>query len=263
MKKGLLHFFTLLFLLGLSTSAVRAQVQVTFPSISGSAGQTVSVPISLSGVGTTTGFNSFSFDVASSSSAVVFVGGEKAGSIIPANWTFASRAVANGDANNRVAAFGSSGAKITGDGVLVVLRFRIDAIQPGVTVQLTDFKLQLGATTLAVAPATPSSGLNASSSPVAGDDSYSVNEGATLTVSAVNGVLANDTDADGDALTATIGTSPANGSVTLNSDGSFTYTHNGSETTADSFTYSVSDGSTTDTGTVTIAVSPVNDPPTF
>ncbi|MCX6035756.1 MAG: Ig-like domain-containing protein, partial [Chloroflexi bacterium] len=46
-------------------------------------------------------------------------------------------------------------------------------------------------------------------------------------------VLANDTDVEGDTLTATLDTGPAHGSVTLGADGAFTYTpaanYNGSD----------------------------------
>jgi hypothetical protein len=56
---------------------------------------------------------------------------------------------------------------------------------------------------------------------------------------------------------------PANGSVAVNGDGTVTYTHDGSETTGDAFTYTIRDtsGATSDISTVTIAVTPVNDLP--
>jgi VCBS repeat-containing protein len=97
--------------------------------------------------------------------------------------------------------------------------------------------------------------------PVAGADSYSVDEDATLTIDAAAGVLANDTDIDGDPLTATLVTGPANGTLTLNSDGSFSYTPTANFNGSDSFTYSVSDGTTTVEATATITVNPVNDLP--
>src|SRR5204862_218204 len=53
--------------------------------------------------------------------------------------------------------------------------------------------------------------------PVAVNDSYTLH-GASLTVSAA-GVLSNDTDADGDPLTAHLVTGPAYGSLTLNTSG--------------------------------------------
>ncbi len=51
----------------------------------------------------------------------------------------------------------------------------------------------------------------------------------------------------------------SNGTLTLNADGTFSYTHDGSENLTDSFTYIVSDedGGVTDTGTVSITVNPV------
>jgi len=58
--------------------------------------------------------------------------------------------------------------------------------------------------------------------PVAADDSFSVALAAPTTIAAP-GVLGNDTDSDGDALTAALLTAPTNGSVDLAADGSFTY----------------------------------------
>ncbi len=100
--------------------------------------------------------------------------------------------------------------------------------------------------------------------PVAIDDAYSMINGGTLNANDANGtivgtnnngVLVNDTDADGNSLTAILVSGPAHGSLTLNSNGTFTYTHNGDSATSDSFTYKAYDG--TDQGnlaTVTISI---------
>ena len=65
-------------------------------------------------------------------------------------------------------------------------------------------------------------------------------------------------------MTASIVTPPANASTfTLNTDGTFNYTHDGSETTSDSFTYQASNGDLSNTATVTLTINPVNDAPTF
>ena len=89
-----------------------------------------------------------------------------------------------------------------------------------------------------------------------------INEGGTATslVGGATSVLTNDTDAEGNALTAILVSAPANGTLTLNANGTFSYTHNGGETTTDSFTYKVNDG-TVDGNTVTVSinVTPVND----
>ena len=80
-------------------------------------------------------------------------------------------------------------------------------------------------------------------------------------------VTANDTDADGtidDATVAAGVTAPQNGGIAIDSDtGVITYTHDGSETISDSFTYTVNDdsGATSNEATVTITITPVNDTP--
>ena len=88
------------------------------------------------------------------------------------------------------------------------------------------------------------------------DDSATVAEGGSVTVQ----VLGNDSDPDLDTLSITSVSIPVNGSALVNGD-SIVYTHDGSETISDIFTYTISDGSLTDTATVTITVTPVNDPP--
>ena len=100
--------------------------------------------------------------------------------------------------------------------------------------------------------------------PVANDDSYNVTEGSTLNIAAP-GVLANDTDADNDSLLAVLDTDVANGTLTLNSDGSFDYTPNGGFTGDDTFSYFADDGAdlSGSAALVTISVIAIPPPPAF
>ena len=96
--------------------------------------------------------------------------------------------------------------------------------------------------------------------PVAQDDAYAVDEDNALTVSP--GVLANDTDPDGDAMTAALVDGVSNGTLTLNGDGSFTYTPNADFSGTDRFTYRANDGTEdSNVATVAIEVRPVNGAP--
>ncbi|HEX2094330.1 MAG TPA: Ig-like domain-containing protein, partial [Longimicrobiaceae bacterium] len=91
--------------------------------------------------------------------------------------------------------------------------------------------------------------------PTSADDSFEAIGNVTVPVPAP-GVLANDTDPDGNTLTATAGTFPTanGGAVVLNADGSFTYLSAPGFTGSDSFTYTATDGIATSTSTVTVAV---------
>lgn len=93
-----------------------------------------------------------------------------------------------------------------------------------------------------------------SNPPGAANDTYTTNENTPLTVVAP-GVLGNDTDSQGKSLTAQLATGPSHGTLTLNADGSFTYTPNTYFAGTDSFTYMANDGiATSNTATVTISV---------
>jgi VCBS repeat-containing protein len=101
----------------------------------------------------------------------------------------------------------------------------------------------------------------ANNPPVAVDDSYSADEDTTLAV-APPGVLGNDSDPNGDPITAVLVSGSSNGLLTLNSDGSFTYTPNANFSGLDSFIYKANDGSLdSNMATVTISVNQVNDAP--
>lgn len=77
--------------------------------------------------------------------------------------------------------------------------------------------------------------------PMAVNDTYSVSQGDVLNVSSP-GVVANDTDADGDVLAAWLETDVRHGTLLLNRDGSFLYAPNNNYSGQDSFSYQASDG---------------------
>ena len=94
--------------------------------------------------------------------------------------------------------------------------------------------------------------------PVADDDSATTDEDTPTDIA----VLSNDNDANDDALSAAVVSGPSHGSVSLNSNGSFTYTPNDNYNGGDSFTYKASDGrGGEDTATVNITVNAINDAP--
>jgi VCBS repeat-containing protein len=99
--------------------------------------------------------------------------------------------------------------------------------------------------------------------PEATDNRYSATAGEPLEVVSP-GVLGNDSDPDEDALTAKLEDGPADGTLDLRSDGSFTYTPDDGFVDTDTFTYRAVDPSTATSApaTVTITVEPpVNKPP--
>ena len=95
-------------------------------------------------------------------------------------------------------------------------------------------------------------------------DSYTTAEDTALTITA-SGVLGNDSlGGDGGTLAVTSHTSPSHGALTLNTDGSFTYTPSSNYNGADSFTYTIQDGNgDSSTATVSLNVTSVNDAPTI
>jgi hypothetical protein len=99
-----------------------------------------------------------------------------------------------------------------------------------------------------VVPATP---------PVATDTSYLTSKNTPLTVSSP-GLLADCSDTDGDTLTTALVTGPTHGTVSVNANGSFTYTPTTGYTGTDSFTYTANDG-TVASNVATVSLSVLGD----
>jgi subtilisin family serine protease len=95
--------------------------------------------------------------------------------------------------------------------------------------------------------------------PVAANDSATTTAGVAVTIP----VLANDTDADGDALALSSVGDPPHGTAVANANGTITYTPDAAYTGSDAFGYTASDGvATSNVATVSITVNPAT-PPTF
>ena len=105
--------------------------------------------------------------------------------------------------------------------------------------------------------------------PVAVDDLVFTDEDSGTYNSGSASVLDNDFDFEGQALTVAAGTLTGTyGTLTINSDGTYSYVQNASnqslalgESAVDSFDYTVSDGSGTDTGTLILTIAGRNDAP--
>ncbi|MDA0977632.1 MAG: Ig-like domain-containing protein, partial [Proteobacteria bacterium] len=94
--------------------------------------------------------------------------------------------------------------------------------------------------------------------PVANPDQFTISNSGVVT----GNLLANDLDQEGEPITASLATPPANGTVSVSVDGSFTYAPEPDFTGTDTFTYEVSDsGGRTSEGTVTVEVLGQNEPP--
>jgi probable HAF family extracellular repeat protein len=102
---------------------------------------------------------------------------------------------------------------------------------------------------------------NVNDAPAGVTDAYTLVEDDTLVVDAP-GVLANDTDADGDTLTATVVVGPTDGGLVLSANGSFSYVPAPDTSGERSFTYRAGDG-TAQSAPVSVALTilPANDPP--
>jgi gliding motility-associated-like protein len=88
------------------------------------------------------------------------------------------------------------------------------------------------------------------------------NQSVTVTEDTAKDITLTASDADGDALTYSIVTSPSNGTLSVISGNIVTYTPNANYTGPDSFQFRVNDGTVfSNTATVSITVTPVNDPP--
>jgi VCBS repeat-containing protein len=91
--------------------------------------------------------------------------------------------------------------------------------------------------------------------PVANNDAYTTLGNVPLIVPPPAGILTNDVDVDGDALTAVLVSDTAHGSLSLSTNGGFTYTPNTNYFGSDSFTYRATDGlATGNVATVTITI---------
>jgi VCBS repeat-containing protein len=105
--------------------------------------------------------------------------------------------------------------------------------------------------------------VSSNDAPVTSDDHYTVDEDTTLSESAATGVLANDSDIEGHVpLMAQVVNGTQHGTLTLNTDGSLSYTPNENFVGTDQFTYQATDTSGgASQATVTIEVLPHNDAP--
>jgi len=96
--------------------------------------------------------------------------------------------------------------------------------------------------------------------PVAAFDQYRTDSNITLVIAA-DGLLGNDSDPDGDAISIESSTQPSGGSAIVNADGSFSYTPNADTCGDDTFTYTLGDGMLTDETTVLVTIACADEPP--
>jgi hypothetical protein len=94
---------------------------------------------------------------------------------------------------------------------------------------------------------------NVNDPPIANADTYNMNQDTTISPAAP-GVVGNDTDVDGDALTAHLATNVSHGTLALSPSGAFTYTPAPGFAGIDSFTYKANDGTVDSNAAATVTI---------
>ncbi len=172
----------------------------------------------------------------------------EAGSGGTASVTLNGNGSSDPDAGDSIASYSWSGPFGTATGATPTVSLGVGTHTITLTVQDTNGGSDTDTVVVTVNAATPVNG-----APSASNDSYSVDAGSTLGLTAP-GVLGNDNDPDNDSLTAVLASGPSSGTFNLSSNGSFNYTPSIASGSA-TFTYRASDGSlTSNVATVTITV---------
>ena len=139
-----------------------------------------------------------------------------------------------------------------GDGTWAYTPAADDDTSVSFTYTVTDGSLTAaGSATLDITPV--------NDAPVTHNDSATVDEDQNVVINLVG----NDADVENalDLSAITITAAPTNGSLVDNGDGTLTYTHDGSKTTSDRFSYTINDvsGATSNIASVSLTVNPAND----
>ena len=178
------------------------------------------------------------------------------GTLVPGGWGLTFQV--NDAAGTALVTVYTGGAALSGgSGSLLDLAFHVRADAAlGVSTLGLSGQLNEGALAMTAADGKLTV-VNQNTAPLASGDTYPMQQDGQLTIAAP-GPLGNDTDAEGDALTAVLVSEPQHGELTLNADGSFTYKPEAGFSGSDSFIYKANDGEL-DSGeaTVTFNIAPV------
>lgn len=214
---------------------------------------------------TASGLNTVTFDAtASAATTTTSLSAEPASSVELEQVTFTANVTSGGGTPTGQVSFRDAGTEI-GQGTLTsgVATFSTTVLTAA-THPITAHYLGDGTFGTSASSTLNYTVAAANVAPSALADGFNVNEDATLTVAA-DGVLSNDTDADGGDLTAQPVAGPVSAQdFVLNSNGSFTYTPADDFNGSDSFSYQANDGlANSNIAAVTITIIPVNDNPGF
>ena len=254
----------------LCTTAAQAQISVSLPDMEGEHGETISVAISVSEI---TGQNvtSYGGDITFDPALVDIVGFDASG-VIASQFSNVSNEIEAG--TFRIGGFTSNGQPATGSGAFVNLQ--VELLSPGTSTLVFDnFRFNDGTPSVD----TTNGSVTVVVTPVVSTNAgLTVDEGGAATITTAV-LQATDADNPADELTYTIDSAPSAGQ--LERDGTplaagenFTqadidadlvrYVHSGSETIADSFSFTLLDpGGLGPSGSFDITITPVNDPPSF
>ena len=146
---------------------------------------------------------------------------------------------------------------INGDGTVTYTHDGSETLSDSFSYTIADFTGAISNTAMANLTITPQN-----DAPIAVTDASTLNVGGSVNID----LASNDIDVDNalDLNSVVITASPVNGTLTVYGDGTVDYSHDGSATVSDSFSYTIADisGAISNVINVTITINPVNAAPT-